>query len=216
MRDSAVIVLNGKLIAGSNEYKKLIDFEDRIVIGVDGGSLLLEEIGFLPELIIGDLDSLTKYKIKEYKLKGIKIIEYPREKDETDGELAVDYCLSNHINDLIITASLGGRFDQQLANVFLLEYASKQGINAIIKEPGIEIGIVKGKKKFNDKKGMGLSLLPLSRQVTDVDISGCKYKLDKARLIRYKTRGISNLIESESASVRIKNGVLVYILRNNT
>lgn len=214
MRDSAVIVLNGKLIAGSNEHKKLIDFKDRIVIGVDGGSLLVEEIGFLPELIIGDLDSLTKYKIKEYKRKGIKIIEYPREKDETDGELAVDYCLSNHINDIIITASLGGRFDQQLANIFLLEYASKQGINAIIKEPGIEIGIVEGEKEFNDKKGMGLSLLPLSKQVIGVDISGCKYKLDKARLLRYKTRGISNLIESKSAIVRVKDGVLVYILRN--
>ena len=50
------------------------------------------------------------------------MIKYPVEKDQTDSEIAVDYCQKNNFTEIYLTAALGGRIDQQLANLNLLEY----------------------------------------------------------------------------------------------
>jgi len=107
---------------------------------------------------------------------------------------------------------MGGRFDQQLANVFLLEYAYHSKLRAMIKEPGLELGIIDQEKVFMNQKGAHLSLLPLKDKVEGVSINGCKYGLDQTSLLRYKTRGISNLIISNKASVSIEKGLLLYFL----
>ena len=155
--NKVVIALNGELKGNRKEYKKLIGEKATLFIAADGGALLLESIGFFPDVIIGDLDSLTKEKYQFYEKMGIKILKYPDEKDETDGELALQYCGERGLNNIIIIGFTGGRWDQQLANIFLLEYAFRNGITALIKEPGLEIGIINKEKVFSQKKGANLS-----------------------------------------------------------
>lgn len=207
-----VLALNGELKSDKEEYRKFIDRNNNLLIGADGGALFLEKIGFLPDVVIGDFDSLTEEKIAHLKKMGVEIKKYPVEKDETDGELALEYCRDNGYTDIIIIGSLGGRFDQQLANVFLLEYAHRSGLNAVIKEPGLELGVIYKKKVICNKKGSGISLIPLNDRVAGVSIDGCKYGLDNESLLRYKSRGISNLIVSERASISVKTGLLLYII----
>jgi len=55
-------------------------------------------------------------------------------------------------------------------------------------------------------------LVPLDEKVSGVTITGCKYLLEAGNLLRYKTRGISNLIEQEKAVVTIEKGLLLYVL----
>ena len=69
-----------------------------------------------------------------------------------------------------------------------------------------------GEKEFLNKKGWGLSLIPLDERISDVSISGCQYRLNREELTRYKTRGISNRIVAERAVVEIANGLLLYLL----
>ncbi|OQY38536.1 hypothetical protein B6228_04385 [Candidatus Atribacteria bacterium 4572_76] len=84
-----VVVLNGELKGNKEGYKKLIGGKDVFFIAADGGALLLESMGFLPDVIIGDFDSLTKAQYQRYEKLGAKIIKFPAEKGETDGELAL-------------------------------------------------------------------------------------------------------------------------------
>ncbi len=213
--NKAVIVLNGDLIGSKEEYKKIIGEKDVLFVAADGGALLLESIGILPDVIIGDFDSLTKVQYQHYEKMGAKIIKYSVEKDETDGELALQYCKGRGLDNIIILGFSGGRFDQQLANVFLLEYAFRNGITAFIKEPGLEIGIIEKEIIFFQKIGAGLSLIPLDEKVTGITVTGCKYLLEAGNLLRYKTRGISNIIEQEKAVITVGKGLLLYILNND-
>ena len=182
MSKTAVIALNGELSYDNNEYQKMLEDINAKFIAADGGALLLEKIGYKPDLILGDLDSLSNSDIKKFRNKDINIKKYPSEKDETDGELAINYCLEKNFSKIILIFALGGRFDQQFANVFLLEYALEHDVEAIIKEPFLEIGLVNHEKNITDKVDWGLSLLPLDKKVNDVHISGCKYPLDSFML----------------------------------
>jgi len=213
--NKVVIALNGELKGNKEEYKKLIGEKDVLFVAADGGALLLESIGFLPDVIIGDFDSLTEVQCQRYEKMGAKILKYPVEKDETDGELALQYCKGMGLDNIIIIGFAGGRLDQQLANIFLLEYAFRNGMMAFIKEPGLEMGIIDREKVFFQKIRARLSLIPLDEKVTGVTITGCKYLLESGGLLRYKTRGISNIIEQEKAVITVDKGLLLYVLNQS-
>lgn len=213
--NKAVVALNGELKGNKEEYRKLIGEKDVQFVAADGGALLLESIGFLPDVIIGDFDSLTDLQCQYYKKMGARIIKYTVEKDETDGELALQYCRESGFDNIIIIGFAGGRLDQQLANIFLLEYAFRNGMTAFIKEPGLEMGIIEKEKVFFKKIGAGLSLIPLDEEISGVTITGCKYLLEAGNLLRYKTRGISNIIEHERAVITVEKGLLLYVLNKN-
>lgn len=214
MSKKAVVALNGQFTGDQREYLQFIP-DDVKYIAADGGAIFLEKLGLSPDVVLGDLDSLSERKIDEYRQQGVKVLKYPVDKDETDGELAIDYCRQENYVSFIIIGSMGGRFDQQLANIFLLEYAYHLDIQAVIREPGVEMGIVGREKIFLNSVGSGLSLLPLNEHVNGITTTGCKYPLNDEELIRYKTRGISNEIIDETARVTVKEGLLLYILIDN-
>lgn len=213
-KNKALIALNGKRVKNSQKYNKLYDRNKYLFIAADGGAKFLQKINFIPDIIIGDMDSLSEQELSKYKNYNIKIKKFPVEKNETDGELAINYCVKKGIKQIYIIGSQGGRFDQQLANIFLLEYAYKKGLEAFIKEPGLEAGIIHNHKIFKRKTNMRLSLLPLSEEVSKVNITGCKYNTSDIILYRHKTRGISNKILKNKAEVSIEQGLLLYIINN--
>jgi thiamine pyrophosphokinase len=213
LRQKVLIVLNGQFKLNKKELKKIINNEDiKKIIAVDGGAEVLKKMSLIPDLIIGDLDSISEKTLNFFKDKNVEINKYPSEKDETDSELAINYCKNNNLGDLIITAALGGRIDQELANINLLEYIKTKNLNAKIVDENIEISIIEKNKKFIDKKDYRLSLIPQTSVVKNTSISGCKYNLDNKSLYRHKTRGISNLITEKEAVVTIEKGLLIYIL----
>jgi len=212
--DKAVLALNGELSGKSGDYDYLKKREQKkpFYIAADGGALLLEKIGIRPDLIVGDLDSLSSDKLKEFRKSGINIKKHPRNKDKTDGELALDYCIKIEINFVQIIGLMGGRFDQQLGNISLLEYAAYKNIKAVIEEPHIKVGIVKDEIAIKQQVGKVFSLIPRSEIVSGVSIRGCKYNVENEEFYRYLSRGISNKILSSRASVSLKEGSMIYII----
>jgi len=80
------------------------------IIGVDAGTESLLEAGVKVDLAIGDFDSLKDKNI----LKGLKYLEYPKDKDYSDTDLAVIKALSLNYDEIILTNMLGGRTDHLL------------------------------------------------------------------------------------------------------
>jgi len=122
-KKKALLILNGDLDLDKNDLNQIIENEkiDKI-IAVDGGANKSRKLELLPDLIIGDLDSLTEENEGFYQSKKVEFIKHPVEKDQTDSEIAVDYCREHGFEMLYITSALGGRIDQQLTNLNLLEY----------------------------------------------------------------------------------------------
>ncbi|NLM96968.1 MAG: thiamine diphosphokinase [Halanaerobiaceae bacterium] len=210
-KEQAVLALNGCLLGTEGEYLDLLGEEEAVFIAADGGVELFETLGLCPDILLGDFDSLSAEKLDYYIDKGVQIIRYPVKKDETDGELAINFCQENGLHEVMIIGSQGGRIDQQIANIFLLEYASKLGLKALIREPGLEIGIARKREIFKNCTGQKLSLIPLSDEVKGISVTGCKYSLLDESLFRWKTRGISNTIVEETAELTVGEGILLYV-----
>ncbi len=208
----AAVVLNGKPESKIFLQNRLNEEDYDEIIAADGGAKILRDIEVSPDVVIGDMDSLSREAISELKDKGCKISSFPPEKDETDAELSLQYCSRQEIESVDILSALGGRVDQQIANIFLLELAEKLDLKAVILDGGLEIGLVGQKTVFEDCEGARLSLLPLDKIVGRIKIEGCKYNASEIELKRYRTRGLSNLITSELALVKNQKGSLVYVI----
>lgn len=86
-------------------------------IGVDGGVETLLAQNIMPMVVVGDYDSLVNKEC----LKKIEHIQLPRQKDDTDTAIAIEYLLSNGYNDIVLYGVTGGRLDHFLAVLCLLK-----------------------------------------------------------------------------------------------
>ncbi len=191
-------------------FSTQIQIED-YVIGVDKGieELLTKDIEV--DLFIGDFDSLPKpfYQMIEQKPCTIKA---SAEKDETDTELAFNWCLKNHVTDVNIINNMQGRLDHTLGILSILEEAQSKGINLRIMSKDQEIFLAKDEEIFDLKKGSIISLCPISDLVENVKTVNMKYPLNGETLFRNKTRGISNIVSESPATISKGNGTLLIII----
>jgi len=206
-----LIVLNGLYTDNKKEFLKLIEPYNNI-IAVDGGYKFLKEITQKePNTIIGDFDSLNRDSKLLNDFNG-EIYEFNSDKDKTDGELAIDYCKENDINKISIIGATGGRIDQQYGNIILLDYALKNGIQANIIEPGLQIGIIDDKRTIKNMINFTLSIFSLSKKTTINKLTGVKYELDNHILTRESSRGISNIILKKDVLIDVSKGKLLYFI----
>ncbi|RMC60614.1 thiamine diphosphokinase [Lactobacillus sp. ESL0259] len=91
-----------------------------LVIGVDRGALLLQEMGIKVDVTEGDFDSLQKNELAEIE-KNVADIRYSNpEKDWTDAELAIRCAfLDYHVSHLTLFGATGGRLDHFLSNFLM-------------------------------------------------------------------------------------------------
>ena len=88
----AVIFVNGRL----RSPKRLVAllYADDFHIAADGGLRHLRRLDLKPHLLIGDLDSVTGQDVQWASANGAEVRRYPREKDETDLELAIQFVIN--------------------------------------------------------------------------------------------------------------------------
>src|SRR5829696_8096948 len=110
---------NARLLLHSNDY----------IICADGGTRHALALGLKPNLVIGDMDSIDKEQWQKLKNAGVPIELFPRDKDETDLELAIDRAIELKPKTLLIIGALGGRLDQTFGNTALLTDARLATIN---------------------------------------------------------------------------------------
>lgn len=177
-----------------------------LVIAADSGYLSARECGVLPDVFIGDFDSVLKEEVKSE-----KIISLNPVKDKTDTQEAIDYAISQGVRDITILGALGNRFDHTLANVHLLKYAHTLGADAKICDTDTDIFLVTDTAKIAKKDGFCISLIPLS-DCDGVSVSGVFYPLDGAFMPVGNPYGISNEFTENEARIKVCSGELLVIL----
>lgn len=85
------VIGNGKV--ESIEIIKEYSGKSDLVICADGGAKYLYQAGIRPHILVGDFDSIDPALRKFYHDTGTEIIKFPRHKDYTDMELALDIAL---------------------------------------------------------------------------------------------------------------------------
>lgn len=176
------------------------------VIGADGGAALLKENGVIPDLCIGDFDSVDVGLFE-----GLNVIKLKAEKDEIDTECALLYALDMNPSEILLYGATGSRMDQTLASIELLRAAAERKIAAYIINPSNRIRVASGRTVLKKSEAFGkyISILPYAEALTDLTMKGFKYEIENFTLVKGVSRCISNEFAEDTAVVDCSN---LYIL----
>ena len=205
----ALVFANGELLDPEAVWKMAASAS--LLIAADGGLAHIQALGLKPDLLIGDLDSVTPEQINWAKEQGARVRRYPVDKDETDLELALQEAAEAGCDRITITAALGGRLDQTLSNIYLLNLPALTDLDARIDDGSQEVILIHHALDIDGRPGDTVSLLPLSPIVRCISTTGLKYPLTDESLIFYRSRGISNEMVSDRARVEILSGILLCV-----
>ena len=204
-----ILFANGELPAPGKIRQQL--HKDDLLIAVDGGLRHITSLGLSPSIIIGDMDSIDRAQLEQHRAQGIDIRTYPREKNETDLEIALEIAQSYSPAEIILVAALGGRLDQTLANIFLLTRQDLASFNIRLIDGTTEVFLIRRSTKIYGSPGETVSLLPLNGPAIGISTTGLKYALLNETLYPERTRGISNQLFAPQAEVTLTSGMLLCI-----
>lgn len=182
------------------------------LICADGGGRAALAYGLKPDLVIGDFDSLSEDELARLAAAGAALERHPRQKNETDLELALRRALTSGATEIIVLGALGGRLDHTLANAMLLALPGLSGGRARL-AGGVETLYVLRSGEtltLDGEKGDTVSLLPLGDSAGIVT-SGLAYPLRNETLRVGPARGVSNEMDSTRATIRLGTGFLLCI-----
>ncbi len=210
MADSKVWIFVNGVMPENATLKTMIHPGDWLV-AVDGGYRHLKALGLRPELVIGDLDSLSEGEIEEIQAAKIPIQRFAREKDEVDLELAINAALDRGRQPVRIAGALGGRLDQLIGNLALLLRPDLSGRDVRLEDGETEAWIIRQEGTVSGKPGDLVSLQPAGGAVHGVTTEGLQYALHGETLLPYRTRGISNVMLGSEAWIQITDGALLCV-----
>ena len=184
---------------------------DDILYAADGGTQHALALGLMPSVIIGDLDSLTRDDRRKLEASEVEIQQYPRDKDKTDLELALHLAIEAGHHEILIVGALGGRLDQTLGNLALLSEARLLSYDIRLDDGVEEAFITRNRCEIHGRPADIVSLIPWGGEVTGISTEGLRWPLRSETLFPDRTRGISNEMSHEMASINLKTGLLFVI-----
>lgn len=195
----------------SYDFLKNFDFENSFVICADGGYKHTQNLGIVPDLWLGDGDSL-----KAADIIAKEIIDFPAKKDNTDTDLAVMEALNRGYKDITILGALGGRLDHEYSHFCLLQKILDKGGKGTILDADNEITMEN--KPFsvfpNDKKY--ISFFPFGGDVIDFCIKGLCYEAESMHLVSGEVQASSNCFVGEKiGEISFSSGYVLTIRSND-
>jgi thiamine pyrophosphokinase len=191
--------------------------EDLVIIAADGGARHCLRLGITPDVVIGDFDSLDDPELAALEKAGAQFIRHPARKDYTDLELALRYAVEQGAREIRVLGALGARWDQSLANLLLPAIDIFAAANITLVDGPQEIYLVRPEKglEIQGSPGDTVSLIPLGGKPLGINTHGLEYPLHNESLEFGGTRGISNVLLSKTASVTLKEGLLLCVVIHN-
>lgn len=185
---------------------KLIKPDDYIICA-DGGANHLKGLQIIPDIIIGDMDSVCELP------DGVKKERFKAEKDETDTMLAVKSALSKGYRDILLLGGLRGRLDHTFANLSTLQYIAHHEANGCFIDSDNEAYFIEnGSMTFKKRDGYYISVFPFGGDAVGVTEKGFKYALDNAVMKTDFPNGVSNEFLDETGEISVKDGALLIII----
>lgn len=215
MRNKQAILFGSGTYLDPNFYTNFLEEHPELfIIAIDGGFNFLSKMDIMPDLIIGDLDSINKRIIPS----DIDLQKFPIKKDKSDTCIALEYLIKNKYKKVYLVGMTSqDRLDHSISNIHLIEKFYKK-INIILLNENNYIFALKGpiKYKFNQDLDTLISIIPISKKVKKFSLKGFEYPLNKVQLSRKDTHfTISNRITNKKAILEFKKGfILVDIMRN--
>ena len=129
-------------IAGAGDFtaRGFAPGPEDLVLAADGGYRALYSLGYMPDLLLGDFDSLGDVPLPA----NLPVLRFPVRKDDTDTGLALRYGLEQGFRDFALYGCAGGRVDHLLANLQSMARVSRLGASVRLAAPDYDAWALTG------------------------------------------------------------------------
>jgi len=183
-----------------------------LVVAADGGARYALDAGIVPDLVVGDMDSLGEAGAREAEGRGALLERHPAEKDKMDGHLAVMAARKRGATEVDLLCATGGQLGALFAVPHILLAAERMGLRAaMVAAWGRAFVLESGKRTVTGKPRDSVSVFPLIGPAAGVTLEGFAYPLADARLEIGDTLGFHNELIGETARVSVRSGALLVI-----
>ena len=171
------------------------------IIAVDGSGNTLIDLNIIPDVIIGDLDSINSIKYKN--------IEFVKTEDQskTDFRKTLEWCIEKNILEISIYGISGKSDDHFLGNYYTLN-----DFGTIIKWTAYTdfsfISPCKGTKEFESFSGQKVSLFCMTGE-SIINSKNLEYPL-KSYLLKPSDKAVRNISVSTKFTVESTNTIVVF------
>ena len=199
------------IAGGAPPAKKLLEQEIAtadLKIGADSGGHVFLGYGFIPDIVIGDLDSF-KYTHHQ----GINIRRDP-DQETNDLEKALSYALEQQATECIVLGTLGKRIDHTMKNLSVLQQFWRKFESIIFRDDYGDMFLVRSPYKPDLPIGTIISFFPVCAPVEEFTSTGVLYPLTNSLLEMGGRDGTSNEITEEDALITFKEGFLGVFVGN--
>ena len=177
-----------------------------IVIAADAGFDHLKRVNITPDILVGDMDSIAPESFQN--VSGVEVVRFPRDKDRSDTEIAVELALTRGADRTIILSGAGLRMDHFLANMSLLAKYPGRAMMADDSSVAFSIGSDCCRCTIDNCDGVVFSVFSFGLSASDITIHGAKWEADGIEMIP-GSLGLSNVITADTLTVSVGSGILI-------
>ena len=206
----AAIFLNG--FPDPPELLRSVAGRADLVVAADGGARYALDAGVVPDLVVGDMDSLGEAGAREVAERGALLERHPVRKDKMDAHLAVIAAGERGATDVDLVCATGGNFSSVFAVPHILLTAERMGLRATMRASWGQVFVLEtGTRTVSGDPGDSVSIFPLTGPAAGVTLEGFSYPLEDARLEIGDTLGFHNELVGVAGRVSVEEGSLLVI-----
>lgn len=180
--------------------------EGDYIIAADAGYRYLMEAGKVPDMVVGDFDTL------KYLPEHPNVVQLPCEKDVTDTWEAVTRGLDKGYKEFHIYGCTGGRIEHTIANIQLLARIAEEGGSGYLYDEKSILTVIKDSEIAFDESFTGyISVFSLSEKSSGVTIEGLKYETVNVELSNSFPLGVSNEFTGKASKISVDEGCLLIV-----
>ena len=199
VKKNVSVILNGQMPTDDTIINQITNSD--YIIAVDGSANKLFDLEIIPDVIIGDLDSLQNIKNKD-----IELVETP-DQNKTDFRKTLEWCIEKNILNISIFGISGESEDHFLGNYYTLsDFGEKISWKAFTDFSVISPCV--GNKKFESFTGQKVSLFCMKGS-SIVNSENLEYPL-KSYHLKPSDDAVRNLSLEDHFIIESTNTILVF------
>ena len=188
---------------------------DRI-IAADSGVDSAIALGLAPHVVIGDLDSISEAGLRRVRELGIEPLVSPADKDLTDTELALHHAIDTGGDTVVVLSPGGGRLDHAhgLLTALANPNFARVAIEAVIDTAHVTVLHGLASSNVPRRGSRLLALHAMNGSASGITTSGLRWNLSRESLHPWASRGVSNEMLTDAATITVEQGSLIVVQPN--
>ena len=183
-----------------------------LVVAADGAADFLLAHGVRPDVVVGDLDSLSGDALERLMADQVEVVRHPVHKNDTDGELAVAEALRRGAGEILLAGALGA-LDHTLGHLAILRRLATAGVPSLLVSPSLTVRVLvaPGESRLDSAPLTRVSLVALGGDAL-VTLEGFAYPLARQTLPADTCLGLGNTIAGPLPRVVVHEGAIAVLV----